>query len=280
MPMYLEAVALSDPGKVHEINEDRAFQQIFQSSEDDAIGLFIVADGMGGHLAGEVASHWAVETLRRELADLFVPPDPRETMRLSGEDLRALAPEEGEEDLRPSERILRRQIRSAVQRANEAVYGYALHRPDEAMGTGSTLTMAVVKDRVATIVNIGDSRTYLLRDSTLHQLTKDHSVVAALVEAGEITPEEARIHPQRSLITRCLGYMATVEIDMFRQELRDGDLLLLCSDGLWELVDDHTIVEIIEQAPTLKAAAQQLIDRANEAGGDDNISVVLVQVRE
>lgn len=279
MPFRLEAVARTDPGKERKLNEDRVFQQVLQSSDEDAIGLFIVADGMGGHLAGEVASHWAVETLKRELADLFVPRDPRATWNLSGAEWRALLAEGNKQIPRPPLRMTERRIRAAVEKANAAVHEYARHRPTEAMGSGSTLTMAVVEGPLALIANVGDSRTYLLRDHQLQQITIDHSVVAGLVASGRITLEESYNHPQTGLIYRCLGYMPTVEVDVFRQELQDGDMLLLCTDGLWEMVrDPRRMVSIIEESPTLDLAAQQLVDAANAAGGKDNISVVLVRV--
>lgn len=276
----LEAVAHTDVGQERELNEDRVFQQVLQSSDEDAVGLFIVADGMGGHLAGEVASHWAVETIKRELADLFIPRDPRATWDLSGEELRALL-KQGRRSGRPPLRITEERVRSAVEKANAAVHGYARHRPTEAMGSGSTLTMAVIEGPLALIANVGDSRAYLLRRHQLQQITVDHSLVAGLVAAGRITLEESYDHPQAGLIYRCLGYMPTVEVDIFRQELQDGDVLLLCTDGLWEMVrDDQRMAGIIEEAPTLESAAQWLVQAANSAGGKDNISVVLVRVTE
>ena len=279
MPFRLEAVARTDPGKERKLNEDRVFQQVLQSSDEDAIGLFIVADGMGGHLAGEVASHWAVETLKRELADLFVPRDPRATWNLSGAEWRALLTEGNKQIPRPPLRMTERRIRAAVEKANAAVHEYARHRPAEAMGCGSTLAMAVVEGPLALIANVGDSRVYLLRDHQLQQITMDHSVVAGLVAAGRITLEESYNHPQAGLIYRCLGYMPTVEVDIFRQELQDGDVLLLCTDGLWEMVrDPGQMASIIEESPTLDLAARQLVDAANVAGGKDNIAVVLVRV--
>jgi protein phosphatase len=276
----LEAVARTDLGRERELNEDRAFQQVIQSSDEDAVGLFIVADGMGGHLAGEVASHWAVETIKRELADLFVPRDPRATWDLSGPELRALA-DRGERPRRVPLKLTEQRVRTAVEKANAAVHGYARHRPAEAMGAGSTVTMAVVEGPLAFIANVGDSRAYLVRNHQLQQITMDHSLVAGLVAAGRITLEESYDHPQAGLIYRCLGYMHTVEVDIFRQELQVGDVLLLCTDGLWEMVrDPNRIVGIIEEAPTLDRAAQWLVQAANAAGGKDNISVVLVRVTE
>ncbi len=278
MPFNLEAAARTDLGKERDLNEDRAFQQVLQSSDEDAVGLFVVADGMGGHLAGEVASHWAVETVKRELADLFVPRDPRATWDLSGEELRALV-NHGERPTRPQVKVTEQRVRAAVEKANAAVHGYARHRPAEAMGSGSTLTLAVVEGPLAFIANVGDSRAYLLRDHQLQQITVDHSLVAGLVASGRITLEKSYDHPQAGLIYRCLGYMPTVEVDIFQQELQDGDVLLLCTDGLWEMVrDPGRMVSIIEEAPTLDRATQWLVQAANVAGGKDNISVVLARV--
>jgi serine/threonine protein phosphatase PrpC len=280
MSFRLEAVARTDPGKERELNEDRVFQQVLQSSDEDAVGLFIVADGMGGHLAGEVASHWAVETLKRELAGLFIPRDPRATWNLSGAEWRDLV-ESGERPSRSPMGVTEQRVRDAVDKANAAVHGYARYRPDKAMGSGSTLTMAVVEGPLALIASVGDSRACLLRDHQLQQITIDHSVVAGLVAADKITLEESYDHPQAGLIYRCLGYMPTVEVDIFRQELRDGDVLLLYTDGLWVMVrDPNRIVSIIEESPTLDLAAQRLVEGANAAGGKDNISVVLVRVMD
>jgi protein phosphatase len=149
------------------------------------------------------------------------------------------------------------------------------------MGAGSTLTMAFVKGRRAYIVNVGDSRTYLLRQGKLMQLTRDHSRVAELVAAGQLAPKEARNHPQAGLVTRCLGYIEQVEADIKPYTLESGDCLLLCSDGLWEMLHDpNTMVRIIQSAPNLNTAAHRLVDAANRAGGSDNIAVVLLCVVE
>lgn len=276
----ISIAAWSDAGQRREVNEDRVYYQILQSSDFDPISMCIVADGMGGHFAGEVASHWTVETLKRELADLFIPPDPRKTVQLTGDDMRAIAQETNKE-VRPSEVILMRRLRAAVESANTAVHTYALHRPQEAMGAGSTLTMVFVKGKRAFVINVGDSRTYLLRQGRLTQLTKDHSVVAELVAAGHLTQEEAWEHPQAGLITRCLGYMGAVQVDIEPHTLESGDRLVLCSDGLWEMVRDPELVtRIIHTAPDLEAAVHRLIDAANHAGGKDNISVAILSIAE
>jgi serine/threonine protein phosphatase PrpC len=275
-----EVAAWSDVGRSREINEDRVFFQILASSDADPVAMCIVADGMGGHLAGEVASHWAVETLKRELADLFEPTDPRQTMQLSGSELKALL-EEARGSLSPSDVVLVRKLRTAIENANAAVRQYTLHRPQEAMGAGSTLAMSLVKGKRAFVANVGDSRTYLLRQGRLVQLTKDHSVVAELIAAGHLTAEEAYAHPQAGLITRCLGYLDRVEVDIEVYSLRSGDCLLLCTDGLWETLREPALMaRIIESAPSLDIAARRLTEAANHAGGHDNITVAMLRIVE
>ena len=273
-----EVAAWSDVGKRRELNEDRVVYQVLAASDAEPIVLVIVADGMGGHLAGEVASHWVVETLKRELADLFVPPDPRQTLTLSGEDMRAIA-EAANGNTTPSDVVTMRRLRKAVERANSAVQGNALHRPEEAMGAGSTLTMALIKGTRAYVANVGDSRTYVLREGHLTQWTHDHSVVAELIASGHIDEEEAFDHPQAGIITRCLGCMDSVEVDVELHTLESGDCLLLCSDGLWEMLRDPTLMaRIVGAAPDLSTAAHRLVDAANLAGGQDNIAVALVRI--
>jgi PPM family protein phosphatase len=274
----VEAAGWSDPGRVRALNEDRVFHQVLGSSDADATAVCVVADGMGGHLGGEVASHWAVETLKRELAELFVPTDPRQTVQMTGAELRAVMAATGGK-ARPSDVALMRRLRQAVEGANQAVRQYTFHRPQEAMGAGSTLTMALIRGARAYVANVGDSRTYLLRDGRLVQLTQDHSVIAGLVAAGRVTLEESFSHPKSGLITRCLGCMDSIEVDIEPYALESGDRLLLCSDGLWSMVrESEAMVEIIESAPDLEAAVHALVDAANRAGGSDNIAAGLLRV--
>jgi protein phosphatase len=233
---------------------------------------------MGGHLGGEVASHWAVETLKRELADLFMPTDPRQTVQMTGAEMRTVI-QEAKGKIRPSDVVLMRRVRKAVERANQAVRQYTFHRPQEAMGAGSTVTLALIKGMRAYVANVGDSRTYLLREGQLVQLTHDHSVVAELIAAGRLSTQESYAHPKAGLITRCLGCMDQVEVDIEPFYLEAGDCLLLCSDGLWSMVRDPlNIVETIEAAPDLDTAVRSLVDAANWEGGQDNISVGLVKL--
>ena len=276
--MKLEAAILTDPGREREINEDRAWAQIFEASEGNPMGLFIVCDGMGGHLGGEVASHWAVEAIKVEMADLFITKDPRATLRLSEAEIQAMV--EGEAATRVS-RVTRveSQIRKAVQKANQVILDYAHKRPEKAAEAGTTVTMAVVIGRRVVVTNVGDSRTYLLRDHKLRQISQDHSLVASLVSSGQIKPEEVFTHPQRNMIYRSLGQKRQLQIDTFGEVLQSGDYLFLCSDGLWEMVqDDAVMARLIESADSLEKACQSLVDAANRAGGEDNISVALVKM--
>ena len=143
---------------------------------------------------------------------------------------------------------------------------------------GSTVTAALVIGNVATVANVGDSRTYLLRQEKLERITQDHSLVARLADAGVIKPEEIRTHPQRNQIYRCLGHKPKLDVDTFTIQLQAGDRLILCSDGLWEMVLDDDIQRIVEKARTPQKACDVLIEEANRAGGDDNISVIVVEL--
>lgn len=276
MAITLQAAGSKDVGKVRELNEDEFFVKVLQSSEEPPVALFIVADGMGGTAGGELASEWAVKTLRNELQDLFTPANLMQTRKLSATELAAAggAPTSKVVDFTLQERVER-----AVQRANEVVVAYARNRPDKAGDTGTTLTMAVVKESIAYIANVGDSRTYLWSQGQLRPITEDHSLVASLVKVGQIQPDEIYAHPQRNLIYRSLGSKPVVEVDQFVQPLQPGDQLLLCSDGLWEMVRDPDIAAILRDAPSPAAACDRLIEAANACGGEDNISAVAVWVQ-
>lgn len=274
----LEAAALANPGREREFNEDRVWAQVYAASEQEPIGLFIVCDGIGGHMGGEVASHWAVEAIKHELADLFYKPDPRATVQLPKEELDAIL--EGDDPTRLSDaRKIEARIVQAIRKANQVVYDYAQQKPKKAADAGTTVTMAVVNGSRAIIANVGDSRTYLIRDGVLRRITKDHSLVASLVASGKIQPEEVYSHPQRNLIFRSLGQKRNVEVDTYWEVLNSGDTMLLCSDGLWEMVQDENIMaKLIKKSNTPDQACQMLVEAANTAGGEDNIGVVVVRV--
>jgi protein phosphatase len=276
MPITLAAAGLTDPGRLREINEDTVFQKTIATPEDDGVGLFIVADGVGGRLAGEVASYWAVETVKNSLADLIDHRDPRATNRFDREMILNL---HGQETDGMDPNTLKERVLSAVHLANRVVRNYARQRPDEARGAGSTITMALVHGLRAYVANVGDSRTYLLRKGELHQVTEDHSVVQRLVNSGRLQPDEIYDHPQRNLIYRSLGASDTVKVDYFRLKLMAGDQLLLCTDGLWEMVKDPVkMADIIGAEASLQDACRHLVEAANACGGQDNIGVVLVRV--
>lgn len=236
-------------------------------------GLFIVADGMGGHQAGEIASDLAVQAIRSELA-WFLESN-------NTEDTQPSTPHTGETTVidGPTEFPLQRRLRIAIEQANQSIAGYSHDNPDNAGNLGTTITCALIDEDVAIIANVGDSRTYLLRDGELRQLTEDHSYVAQLVREGQLAPEDVFSHPRRNVITRSLGHRPEVEVDMSLQKLQEGDRLLLCSDGLWEMVQDPaTMAQMVGESEDPKQTVEQLIIAANRAGGADNIGVVVIHI--
>ena len=209
--------------------------------------LFAVADGMGGAQAGEIASRLAAAALR----------DYR-----GGDELDA----EG-------------RLRSIIQEANRRIYARAANDP-QASGMGTTVTAALLGETGVAIGHVGDSRAYRVRDGALEQLTQDHSLVADLVRSGRLTPEQAEVHPQRSVITRALGTDAAVQVDSFTVDARANDVFLICSDGLSTMIDEATLLKTIKKQSSLEAAARSLIQAANKRGGEDNITVVLFSIEE
>jgi protein phosphatase len=209
--------------------------------------LFAVADGMGGAQAGEVASRLAAAAFR-EFHDA--------------------------DDLDPEKRLV-----AIVQEANRRIYDRATGDA-EVSGMGTTITAALVGDSGLAIGHVGDSRAYRLRGGRFEQLTDDHSLVADLVRSGRLTPEEADVHPQRSVITRALGTDPHVDVDTFTVPVESGDLFLLCSDGLTTMVDDGEIRDLVTNAKDLDQAGKGLVKAANKAGGEDNVTVVLFRVAD
>jgi serine/threonine protein phosphatase PrpC len=218
-----------------------------QTNEDAFIRsspIYAVADGMGGARAGEVASRIAVEAF---------------------------------EDERDPEASPEAQLADIVRTANRRIYELA-QQDESRRGMGTTLTAAMVTGHEVSIGHVGDSRAYRLRGDRLEQLTRDHSLVGELERRGELTPEEAEQHPQKSIITRALGPEPDVDVDTYTDTGRDGDVYLLCSDGLTGMVAEGELADIIRQAPSLKQAADQLVRTANQSGGRDNITVVLFRL--
>ncbi len=234
--MKLLAGYATDVGRVREGNEDSFVV-------DRALALFAVADGMGGHLGGEVASHTAIETLRAAVA--------------SGTS-----------------------IEEAVRRANAAVFERA--GTDESLyGMGTTLTAVQASGPSDLLIgHVGDSRAYLLRAGELRRITEDHSLVEELVREGRITEEQAAVHPQRSIITRALGPEPEIDVDLYTLEVEAGDRILVCSDGLTTMVDEPGVEQALRDGAEPQATAERLVDAALAAGGTDNVTVVVIDVRE
>jgi protein phosphatase len=249
----------TDVGMVRDLNEDSLLTlelDRVHRSISRPIGLYVVADGMGGHAAGDVASGLAINTMAEKMAtDLLVP-------QLTGEI---------DAELFDAQRWLA----DAVEAANVAVY---THRQSSGTNMGTTLVAALVIGDTAHIANVGDSRTYLVtNDGTIHQITTDHSLVERLVALGQIKPEEARVHPQRNVIYRTIGDKEDAEVDFFVQKLNPGDSLLLCSDGLNGKLEDTEIWQLVDHSQSPQEACEQLVQAANDNGGDDNVTVIIVQ---
>ncbi|MSP12648.1 MAG: serine/threonine-protein phosphatase [Chloroflexi bacterium] len=262
MPLLLSIWADKHVGRVKPNNEDEVLFKTLQRYNAPPVALLIVADGVGGSLGGELASATAVGGIEQHLQVIFESKEPGRTRRL---------------DTAETDPV--RLISNAVQEANRLILNLAQKRPEEAGDTSSTLTMGVILDDRLTTANVGDSRTYLLRSGKLQPLTTDHSLVASLVAVGQIRPEDIYTHPQRNIILRSLGSRSKLEVDITGpHELQSADRLLLCSDGLWEMVRDPEIRTILTRAPDPRSACETLVQRANEMGGEDNIGVVVAFV--
>lgn len=236
--MRIEAIGRTDVGLVRERNEDRGYA---------GRQLFIVADGLGGHAAGDVASEMLVGRL-----------DELDQVAFTSDDEASAA------------------VVAAIEDANRLIHQRAAAEP-EREGMGATCTVALVREGRLLLAQVGDSRAYLLRDGDLKQVTPDHSFVGALVEAGYLSPQQARTHPKRSVILRAVGVEPTVEVAVVEPiVLRDGDEVLLCSDGITSVLEDPHIRDLVSSAP-LDTAADALVAAARDAGGPDNITVVLLR---
>ncbi len=254
--MKLRYKGVTDVGRRREANED-----CFAVVPED--GLFIVADGMGGHAAGEVASRLAVSAIAdfiastRRDAEITWPFEYDTTMPMEGN-----------------------RLKTAIRLANQRILDTINHKKD-LEGMGTTLVSVIVSDSKAWVGHVGDSRAYLIRDGVLSQITSDHSWVNEQVKLGYLTRNDATHHPFRNVVTRALGSKDDVVVDLCEQGLRTGDYLLLCSDGLNTMLEDDSIKEIImEHEGDVEAGARALIARANDNGGDDNVTVVLIKIEQ
>ncbi len=265
--VHLLAASDSDAGDVRrsEPNEDSTLVlqlQRVHESQSAPVGVFIVADGMGGHDNGQGASRMTISVIaERMVRELLEPPLESE--------------KSGQKSVPQEEDSLVGLLQGSVEDANTSL---CQTNQREKSDMGSTITGFMVAGDHAYILNVGDSRTYMLREGKLHQLTNDHSLVGQLVAGGLIEPDDVYTHPQRSQIYRSLGDKLNVQIDIFKQQVYPGDILLSCSDGLWEMVRNPQITEILSNAPDPQTACSQLIEAANTNGGEDNVSAVVVFV--
>lgn len=241
----LKTFSITDIGKKRKVNQDYVY------TSENPIGnlpnLFIVADGMGGHNAGDFASKLTVETLLSEIADSF----EKNPVKI---------------------------LSKAIASANDVIRKKAAEAPDME-GMGTTLVAATCLGKYLHVANVGDSRLYVV-GKEIRQITKDHSLVEEMVRIGTISHSEARNHPDKNIITRAIGAAVEVEPDFFTVELEEGDVVLMCSDGLTNMLEDEAIRMILSGGRDIVEQAQSLVDAANANGGRDNISVVLIEQDE
>ena len=238
----MKTYSITDIGKRRSANQD------FVYASDQPVGnlsnMLIVADGMGGHNAGDLASRYTVESM----VDYIEKAVEKRPIPLLAE---------------------------AIHHANELVVEKA--KSDKALeGMGTTVVAATVQENYLYVANVGDSRLYLI-DQEIEQITRDHSLVEEMIRVGELQRKDAKSHPDRNIITRAVGVRTPVKIDFFDIKLEPGDVILLCSDGLTNMVEDEDILRIVKKSSSLKEAAQRLVTEANKNGGKDNISVVLAE---
>lgn len=239
----LKAFSITDIGRNRQLNEDYVFATTQQIGT--LPNLFLVADGMGGHKAGDYASRETVEIMVEHVT-VDRSEDPREVLS------------------------------RALDIANERVYQDARHSI-KLEGMGTTVVAATWRERGLLVMNVGDSRLYVVNQEGIRQITVDHSLVEEMVQKGVLEKEKARTHPKKNIITRAVGVMAQVEPDFFEVELKAGDRVLMCTDGLCNMLEDDEISMIVNSVGSLEEKAKMLIDAANGNGGRDNISVILIE---
>ena len=239
----IKSFSVTDIGRKRKLNQD------FVYSSDEPVGnlpnVYIVADGMGGHQAGDYASKCTVETMVREIRGCF-------------------------------EKSPIRILSKAIRIANDQVRKKA--REDESLlGMGTTVVAATCLGKYLQVANVGDSRLYIINEE-VRQITRDHSLVEEMVRMGGLDREAARNHPDKNIITRAIGARDTIEIDFFHEELKSGDIVLMCSDGLTNMLEDEEIGRILRSQGTIEERAEELIEAANQNGGRDNIAVIVIDM--
>jgi PPM family protein phosphatase len=249
--MKIEAFGLSDVGKKRTRNEDSFLVS-------DELKLYIVADGMGGHSGGEYASRLAVATMEEVISSMNTDPEATVISGVNSEET-----EYGD------------RLKYAIEVASQKIFDQALYDPD-LKGMGTTITAVMIDDgNSAYVANVGDSRVYLIRDNKIEQKTVDHSLVSEQMRAGLISESDAKKHKLKNIITRSVGYQEEVEIDLVSFKLELNDRILLCSDGLTNMIDDDILLKTTSDVTDIHEACSQLVKLANENGGEDNISVIL-----
>ncbi len=254
----MRSAGKSDVGLVRKINEDsfaciNLSQKLGLTEED--VQLFIVADGMGGHNAGEVASSMAIDEIAGYIIDRYAKLDKNEDFEIGINTL----------------------IKEAISHANDKIYKKSLLE-SSCFGMGTTLSLVFIINYAVYIGHIGDSRIYLIRNNTITRLTDDHSLVAELVKNGTIKPEEAHNHPQKNIITRSLGTEYSIQSDAKQLIANEGDLLLICSDGLTNMLEDEEILNIVNNIGNIDRSCIELINEAKNRGGNDNITAIVIQI--
>lgn len=239
----IKTFSITDIGKCRKMNQDFVF------SSEEPIGnlpnLFIVADGMGGHKAGDYASKYAVETICKE-AEISFERNPVKILY------------------------------KAINVANEHIYEKSVEDEDY-RGMGTTVCCATILGKYLHVANVGDSRLYIINGDTIQQITRDHSYVQEMIARGEIDPMQAKNHPKKNIITRAVGGFAHTEAEFFNAELQEGDIILICSDGLSNMIEDEEIRMIVNGQRDIVERAEKLVSTANSYGGKDNISVILIE---
>ena len=238
----MKSFSIADAGVIRQVNQDYVY------TTDKPIGplpnLFVVADGMGGHQAGDFASKYTVEVIKRELT-------------------------------RQGEQNIEKALVSAIKTANHEIIKKA-SQDEHLKGMGTTIVAATITNRMMYFANVGDSRLYLVNQGIV-QLTKDHSLVEEMVRLGGIKPEEAKHHPDKNIITRAIGAKENIEIDYYEHRLKRGDIILMCTDGLNNMVEDEELFHLVQGGRDIVESAELLVNAANENGGTDNIGVVLIK---
>ncbi|SFO99130.1 protein phosphatase [Halolactibacillus halophilus] len=237
-------IFITDQGRVRPYNEDTGGVVCNQDKQT----LYVIADGMGGHNAGDVASAMVLQYFQTHW------PKERQFTRVDD---------------------VERYLIKSIQTVNEQIYQKAKEN-DAYRGMGTTVVVVIIIDEMAVVAHVGDSRCYKLAEGQLRQITKDHSLVNALIHAGEITEQEARVHPKKNILTRAVGTDLAIDVDVTMVSCELGDTLLLCTDGLTNKLTDEEIKTIIQSVQKIDDAGKQLIDAANARGGEDNISLVLI----